>query len=189
MTDTIIIPDSIEPYLGYKALRAENNTLYSPQQNTPWPTLKPLVSACGGTHRKPTFSWQAVPAPPGWEGKTFWVPSDVLAEGTSTFLPWPKTDPPEGHTYIPVMEPHRLTGCTCGIYIVDTPNQCRSYMETTDTYICEIAGWGEVIRADRGVRAQYAYPQKIFAAEQQAEQAIKTAVNYKIPVEVVVFEA
>lgn len=186
---TMIVPDSIEPYRGYKALRATDGILYSPQQNTPWPKLKPLRSACGGTQRKPTFTWQPVPTPPGWEQQTFWVPSDVLAEGTSTFLPWPKTEPPEGHTYIPVIEPHRLTGCKCGIYIVDTPNQCRGYLSNEDCYICEIAGWGEVVHGDRGVRAQYAYPQQIYAAEQQAEQAIKAADNYRIPVEIVLFEA
>lgn len=180
-----IIPDTIEPWHGYKALIMIGDELHSPSFSAFWPHGKPLQADC--TKKQREFTWELVDAPEGW-GDTFYVPSGFLKEGANTTFSWPPSDPPKGQTWLPVDAPHKLTGCSCGIYAVDTTPQLGSYLQGTDRVIAHIAMWGEVIIGNKGARGQYAYPQKIWAAEQQAEQAQMIAEAYGIPVEIVVFE-
>jgi hypothetical protein len=185
----VIVPDSIEPYYGYKALRMSGGTLVSPSQPVVWPKKEPLKSECKvpGGSAQPPFNWKLVPAPEGWDGSRFWVSSHFLAEGSTTFFAWPSKEPPEGHTWIPEPAPHDIGKCKCGIYAVDHAKDTSGYMQGGDRVIVEVALWGQVVIANNGARGQYAYPQKLFAAEQQAQQAAEIGNDYGIPVEIVRF--
>lgn len=182
-----VIPDSIEPYLGYKALAMSADSLCSPSHHATWPKLKPLVSECKNpSASNPVFSWRLVPAPEGWEAM-YWVSSEFLKEGATTTFSWPTSDPPPGFTWIPDESVHDMKQCTCGIYAVDNPDQCASYMAGPSRVLVEVALWGQVVMGDKGARGQYAYPQKIFAAAQQQEQAMPVAEAYDIHLEIVRF--
>jgi hypothetical protein len=184
---SFLVPDSIEPYCGYKALQIVDGHLVSPSRFARWPKHEPLESTCqkaGAAEQR--FEWVLVPAPEGWEDM-FWVPAKFLREGTTTHFGWPSGPPPEGMTWVPKPEVHHLTGCTCGIYVVETTPQLHGYLSGPDHVIVWIAVWGEVVLGARGARGQYAYPQKIWAAEQQWDIAVRVADEYGIPVEIVRF--
>lgn len=183
---TVLIPDSIEPYRGYKALRIEDTYLHSPSQYAQWPKREPLTASCTRSNRQ-QFGWKLVEAPEGWEGH-FWVSSEFLAEGTTTTFTWPPNEPEPGHTWIPEPLEHQLKGCQCGIYVVDSAEATRHYLNGPNRVLVEIALWGQVVIANKGARGQYAYPQRIFAAEQQQQEAIEVASEYDIPIEIVIFE-
>lgn len=185
----MIVPDSIEPYYGYKALRMLDGHLMSPSKTAKWPVKEKLVSRCQrtGGPNQPSFEWKLVPQPEGFPKSRFWVSSNFLAEGTTTFFAWPSKEPPEGHTWIPEPVEHELGPCECGVYVVDHAKDTSSYMQGKDRVIVEIALWGQVVVAGKGARGQYAYPQKIYAAAQQAQQAAEIADTYGIPIEVVQF--
>ncbi len=181
---SLIIPDTIEPWLGYKALRMHEGHLCSPSQYAKWPKREPLEAACTLGKRN-DFRWKLTEAPPGWEGM-FWVSSAFLTEGATTTFSWPPNEPPEGFTWIPELTPHNLAKCQCGIYAVDQPTQAHSYMTAPDRVLVEVALWGQVVLGDRGARGQYAYPQRMYAAEQQTGAA-ELAYEYDIPIEIVRF--
>lgn len=178
-----VIPDSIEPRLGLKALRIADGHLVSPQRGTRWPKQQRLESEC----TKREYDWTLVPAPEGWH-EQFYIPASFLQEGSNTIFSWPPDPAPPGQTWLPTNKTHSLQGCQCGIYIVDSAQQCSWYMTQGDTTVlCEIAIWGQVIIGDKGARGQYAYPQKIFCAAQQAEKAIPVADDYGVQLEIVEF--
>lgn len=183
-----IVPDSIEPYYGYKALSIRDGLLYSPSHSQEWPPRAPVESECRNARTNKQFTWKAVPCPEGWDS-LFWVPSRFLAEQTTTHFSWPTEPAPEGFTYIPEEAPHDMGGCSCGIYVVETVRQAQPYMTGDDRVIVWLAVWGQVVIGDRGARGQYAYPQKMWCGEQQADQAKPVAANYDIPLEIVIFTA
>lgn len=180
-----LIPDSIEPYQGYKALQMVEKHLVSPSQFARWPKKAPLEAECKAQTRQQPFQWTLVEAPEGWNDM-FWVPHRFLAEGSTTTFSWPPSDPPEGFTWIPAEVPHDLAKCQCGIYVVDSVSQTQPYLNGYDRVIVQVALWGQVVKGNKGARGQFAYPQKIYAADQQLE-AREIAFDYDIPIEIVSF--
>ena len=56
---TMVVPDSIEPVYGWKALKiTKDGRLASPQQDTIWPVKKRLEAKCSSNRK--TFAWTAV---------------------------------------------------------------------------------------------------------------------------------
>lgn len=212
--DSIVIPDTIEPFLGYKALSLyEHETLNgwetelrSPQQSTHWPPRQRLEATCD---RKLAiiFGWTAIPdSQPAslLPVSTSDIPTHVIwtnviwtntlytnTTGTTThtldpnqWMP-PSVPAPEGthwswepQTNHPIVTP----SCTCGIYAVNTPDQCIPYMHEPSV-IAEIALWGRVIPAAKGARGQYAYPQKLLVTPDLASIGEQLSDTYQIPVE------
>jgi hypothetical protein len=184
----VIVPDTIEPYHGWKALRASDGLLLSPTYPTLWPPRQPLEASCTLV-QTPSFQWKLVAAPPGWE-QHFWIPSSFLQENSTTTFSWPPGEAPPGMTWIPEDEPHRLADCHCGIYVVADANRCGPYLygQPGETrLLAEIALWGQTVLASHGARGQYAYPTRLYAAEQQAAVAVPVADSYGVPLELVRF--
>jgi len=181
----MIIPDSIEPRLGWKALLIREGWLYSPQQNTRWPLRQPLQAQCSHTHKE--YEWELHDTVADWEGEEFWIPASFLSEGSTTTFSWPPHPAPPGQTWKPRQLPHNLSACRCGIYVVDTAEQCSWYLQGENRVLCEIALWGQTVLGDKGARGEFAYPQKLFAAKQQQELAQPVADNYGIEIEIVTF--
>lgn len=182
---SVIVPDTIEPYYGYKALAMVDRHLVSPSQPARWPKKAPLEAECKATSNQPRFQWKMVASPEGWESN-FWVPARFLTEGATTTFSWPPADPPDGFTWIPEEAPHDLSKCQCGIYAVDSVSQTQSYLQGNDRVIVYVALWGQVVKGNKGARGQFAYPQKIYAAEQQ-HAAREIAFEYDVPIEIVSF--
>lgn len=182
---TTVVPDSIEPYIGYKALATQDGHLFSPSQFARWPWRGPITSQCAKTNQY--LEWKLVPIPaPGWEER-FWVPASVLHEGRTTKVGWPAEEPPEGMTWVPDTSIHHLEHCSCGIYAVDTVQQTKDYLRGADRVLCKVAMWGEVVIGSKGARGQFAYPQYIWAAEQQSQLVEDLSDNYGVTVEIIRF--
>jgi len=182
------IPDSIEPVRGYKALAMNGDHLYSPQQNTEWPHGKALESECSNTSIGFTVNvtWKLVPTPPGWPQQEFWISADQFKRNSTIRFPWPtEGPPPDGYTFVPEHQTHSMHGCSCGIYMVSDPKDCKPYLNDTDRVIAEVAGWGQTIVGTQGWRVQYAYPQLLYAHLHHVGQAERIADKYGIPIELV----
>jgi hypothetical protein len=181
----MIVPDSIQPVTGWKALVIRNGWLYSPQQATRWPLRQPLEAACSKAQLE--YEWELHDTPAEWDEEEFWIPASFLREGGTTTFSWPASPAPTGKTWRPKRLPHNMQPCSCGIYVVETPQQCSYYLQGENRVLCEIALWGQTVIASQGARGQYAYPQKIVAARQQEELARPVAENYGAEIEIVTF--
>lgn len=161
--EELIVPDSIEPIIGWKALTVEKVgdhwILLSPQQHMPWPQRQRAEAACD---RKDEYSWQPT------RGQQHEAPIAQTAHyygnniHFSEVIAKPRVELPDGYTWSWEPTPHKVvsSGCGCGIYMVDTAEQCVPYIAPRSV-ICRISMWGTVIKAAQGARGQYAYPQSI----------------------------
>lgn len=173
----IVIPDSIEPVVGWKALNLWNNKLRSPQKGTLWPKHKPLEAKC----------------PDGAAVTGVWKTGHIGSyqpEG-DLFLSWTKfswsidiPDIPEGplpremewQLYLERIE-HDVagSGCSCGIYITNDLQYAAAYGEI----LVRVAGWGTTTVHAAGYRVAYAYPQEIYVS---SEHQRKLVAGYGVPV-------
>jgi hypothetical protein len=210
----IIVPDSIEPYIGWKALAIVNGFLCSPQQNTVWPKAAKLEAACISPIHQPQqdvkYSWQLEKGdPPPYA--YYYVPGLDTANSTAPveIIDWeqemgicysppgvyaqpPDELPPAGHYWRYVDEgtewiegrPIATNYCTCGIYAVSTPQGCNPYFRS-NTILAQVALWGTVTVAHSGCRGQYAYPQKLIVPKRLERVARQLAEDYGVPYEAV----
>lgn len=184
-TELILVPDAIEPYIGFKYLRWHENRLWSDWGDKPWPTKEPFEAECHGPR---DFAWEAVsgiprPKPVGELEECDPGPRVALPAGLS----WSWEPQPVNHD--PVHE-----NCKCGIYAVDTPDACAGYGPNPDPVrrfyfrtgyakpgerlLVELAMWGKVIPGTTGMRGQFAYPQKIHGSSDAAKAAAEA---YGVP--------
>jgi hypothetical protein len=188
-----VIPDSIEPYKGYKALDLlDDGRLCSPSQNTIWPARARLEAHC----TRGLSEWQWVPKegePRSMDATSSTLPTLAYSSGivsTSTVLvrtaeprPKPNNPLPPGWAWSwePLTHDAPQEGCYCGIYVVDNPDDCLHYVNSNSVLV-EVALWGLTITAHRGARGQYAYPQRIIVAHQHYKFLRETSLLYGIPV-------
>lgn len=192
-----VIPDSIEPYRGYKALDivAATAELCSPSYATVWPVWDKLSAVCpSGASR---WTWVPVEREPRELDATDFVNpgfSVVVTASSAAVGVVPTAYPPEpkpnnplppgwNWSWEPLTHDAPAEGCNCGIYVASDPEGCLSYLSPTGV-IVEIALWGKVIPAHSGARGQYGYPQRILAPEQILKEVRPTAELYQIPIEV-----
>lgn len=184
----MIIPDSITPYIGIKCLEIRGDTLHSPQQGTAWPKRRRLEATC----KYRAIEWELRDAPEGWE-ENFWVPSSLLTEGGTTQVGWPPDPAPEGKTWVPRPAEHEIAKCKgpCGIYVVDTPQQCEPYLRGSwhgHRVLVSISLWGQVVVGEKGARGQYAYPVRVVGPWQWESELQAVAKEYGIKYTPVVVE-
>jgi len=186
---SVVIPDSIEPYIGYKALRiGKDGMLSSPQQSEfRWPVGHRAEAVCkgkGGKH----YDWVQVPGDPD---RPIILHGTELSTITTTTLVNPQLNsfPPnlplkEGHTWEFRLSDPRAghQNCSCGIYVVETEEQVSRYLDL-DCVLCKIAVWGQVTVANRGARGEFAYPQVMYVPAHLADVAPLVADLYGIPAE------
>lgn len=193
-----IIPDSIEPRRGYKALNVmDDGTLCSPSYAAVWPPGRAYEAMCGATGE---WGWTPVQGEPrsmddriSFEahrlqgGGMVTVSTALAASSASVRVPTQRPKPtnplPPGWSWSWEMYTHDSPepGCHCGVYIADEPKDCVTYMGKDNGIICEIALWGRVIPASSGARGQYAYPQRILAPRSLVGSVKDTARLYGIP--------
>lgn len=198
-TLTDVIPDSIEPYLGYKALViGAEAKLFSPSEmGILWPVRKPLVATC--TRGLSDWAWVPVEGEPRATeqvthlapgGRAFQSAMAVTAVSSASAHPRRPSMPPKPSNPLPpgwswsweaLTHDAPAQGCSCGIYAVSEPSACLSYVKP-DGVIAEVAVWGNTVPASSGVRGQFAYPQRLLAPKQILDEVRPTAQLYGIPI-------
>lgn len=172
-----VIPDEIEPRIGYKYLRVlGSGVMLSPMYHLTWtPFEKVEAEGCE------TYTWEPHRKPPATTEGVYFEEGDP-ALGSGVAAP-PLLELPPGMSWFLVQGHHQAPNeeCSCGIYGVDRPSQCQGYNYGDDFVLVEIAFWGKVVPADYGVRAQYAYPKAIYAQKNNFESAQKAAALYGVP--------
>jgi hypothetical protein len=197
-TETMVVPDSIEPVYGWKALKiTPDGRLASPQQRNIWPVKKRLEATCSSNRK--TFAWTAVYGTPKdgpvevsgtvAGGATF-ATSAVVSVGTGTSGSMmvspsekPKTQLPAGMSWSWEEQPHEIASndCSCGIYVVDNVRAAGTYL-SDDCILAEVCLWGRVVPGSEGSRGQYAYPRQLFAPDTLADVATLVAQLYGVPI-------
>lgn len=182
----LVVPDAIEPVIGYKALRVDpEGNFFSPRQLTEWPCGQRLEATCTALR----FDWKWVATkdtPHPWCNPH--QPGTVLANHWAV-VPTPPDPQPQPQTVLPagmawsweaVKHEAVQNDCGCGIYALNSPEACIGYA-TPDSVIVQVALWGRTINASQGARAQYAYPQKIVSTMFDHDRVERAAANYGIP--------
>lgn len=197
-----VIPDSITPEYGYKALNVMGDRLFSPSFTVAWPAGKPLEAHCSAGASN--WSWMPV------EGEQRSLESiiEASAQMRGGFLtastasssvaispaslrisrppPKPNNPLPPGWSWSWEPQTHDAPAedCHCGIYVASRPEQCLQYLNADSGVIAKIAVWGRTIRAHSGARGQYAYPQGILVPAALEESVHEVALRYNIPLDV-----
>jgi hypothetical protein len=179
-----VVPDSIEPYVGFKYLRIDSSgLLMSGTNGLRWPHDGRVEATCA---LPKTRSWQAVT-----RGEDIVSDSTAMYWGPSGMESHPGPDMPQvvlprGYQWswdeLPCdhESPHEI--CGCGIYVVDKPKDCSMYSGSASVLV-EVALWGKVIRGDQGARGQYACIKRIIAPSDDSlvSAAEKAAEKYGVP--------
>lgn len=189
MSEALVIPDSITPYRGYKALNLdERGQLCSPSYSTIWAARKRLEATCPNSASH--WGWCPVEGEPRstesmQQAEPGVVPMTAVARSSVSMLlpqllpqrpPKPNNKLPEGWNWSweALLHDSPAEGCGCGIYVADKPEGCISYLGPTGV-IAEISLWGKVIRGDRGARGQYAYPAQLLVPRSLRDDAVRRA--------------
>lgn len=188
----MILPDSIEPYIGYKALNiSKNGILHSPSYQVAWPVGQRLEANCPS----PYIHWTPVPAPvtgipePLADGDEF----VELLDTAACYPPPPYGEPPIELPWgwawatMPLVHVPADEWCSCGIYAVKEKQAAFGYLGPRGL-IVQVALWGQVTIGAHGARGQYAYPVKMWAPKEHFGIAHEVAERYGIPVEPQTFE-
>lgn len=187
-----VIPDSIEPYLGYKALNVFEAGLASPSYHCFWPVGSRLEARC--TTGVSQWSWVPKEGEPrSMEEQTYefggtrfmTVSSSSARVGTYRTPTKPNNPLPPGWNWSwePLTHDSPAEDCHCGIYVAKKPEKCLQYLGASGV-IAEIALWGKVIPAHDGARGQYAYPQKILTPKALMRHVEPVALLYGLKIDV-----
>jgi len=195
----IIVPDSIEPVVGFKALTVVKFDgklhLTSPQTQMVWPKGTKAIAqhrGAGSTYEWVAVAHDAAPDEPEPREDPSAFIDEVQGRGPfrhitsastqqSSMWPSPSEPPPDGHRWVLKIKPHQIAkgDCPCGIYVVqDMQNAIRYFHE--ETVMVTVALWGRVTVASGGARGQYAYPEQIVGYCTTRETAEKIAKEYEI---------
>jgi hypothetical protein len=174
-----VIPDSIEPVIGWRGWALSDNGLLLSQHNhMQWTPGERAEAKCspslGGTMpwmMPPRYKWEATKGAKqtreqaqkyveGWR-------KQYAGVSHAPHIPdAPVIELPYGWGWVCTVvesagsKPHEAPGehCTCGIYAVSDLNSALS-----GDIIGRIALWGKVVPGTHGWRGQYAYPVELFA--------------------------
>jgi hypothetical protein len=183
-----VIPDAVEPYVGWRCWLIEQGQLCSLNAPYLWPLREPLVAECNHPDklqyvprrygrivlkgREP----EAVPFGSGHvlQWAYFYETGDF---GAMKALPAPTVLLPEGYGYelepVPTLVPD--PDCSCGIYALkDKQALLHSHYKSSGPAIGAVNLWGRVIPAEHGFRAQFAYPLMIFTDHTLADYGVPT---------------
>lgn len=166
MIADMVIPDEVEPTIGWRAWTYTAAGLVSPQRGTPWPARQHIEAEC-------LFDRLVMPFAS--------APGLVLAT---------KALHDEGHE---ADTPHAapMETCNCGIHATAIPAAAQSYATGLEI-VGTVKLWGRVVEGEWGWRAQYAYPNRLWliAPSERAGTGVldklagQISDEYGVPVEV-----
>lgn len=183
----MVIPDSIEPVVGWRCFDVVDGQLVSPQQRMPWPAGVKAQATC--SRARAVFAWvQMLPDEheqmrseaidkghtPADDHYVKYLMPDGTVEKVDVHCPWgmqnftaPITHyPDEGKEWVLVMtsnghqSPHEQ--CHCGIHLAKNLELALDYGDHGQGCFGRVAGWGKSIIGSTGYRVEFAYPQELF---------------------------
>lgn len=186
-----VIPDGVEPIIGYRSWEFLNGQLCSGSRNVSvlWPPGEPLVARClregeptwrqGFTTRPTDPTYGPQDADYGPTGSVIGLPPMVTRPLTL------QTKPPPGMhlNWIEETIPHHpapAEGCSCGIYAVNNQALVPSYVSDPYAHVWgAVKLWGRIIPGEKGWRAEKAYPDRLYTASEDVLLALE---GYGVPV-------
>jgi hypothetical protein len=200
-----VIPDKIEPEIGWRSWAIKNDRLVSPVQDDVWAPRQPTVADCEEKrHPHRTASWElkriGYAAAHGLRDSSaddFYTWSIRIGSTFSASEPArPRTQPPAGYEWVliygdPVPHDSPFDSCGCGLYAVREVEPRHIPLSVLpDGAIGKVALWGKVVAGDRGWRAQFAYPVELYVSQamfrrglfRDPSRADRLAETYGVPV-------
>lgn len=200
----LVVPDSIEPVVGWKGLNLKDGILYSPSYSFEWRPGAPAEAFCHSAH-KIIRTWSAkVLKPEEFPRIGSNYPQSEMRYGTATdnwvymvttyhtplnvehvFVTYDSEDRP-----VPPFDPESLKWelsaelnhgappakrCSCGLYMATEPTFSYGPIHV------ELYGWGTTIPGTQGFKCQYAYPKRIYVPDNHSV-AMKKLEVYGVPV-------
>lgn len=186
---SFVVPDSIEPVVGWRCFDVVDGLLFSPQQRMPWPPAKKAKASCSNDHW--FYEWvQRTPRQrqamerkarkEGFDGAEGHFVRFQMRDGSivevPVYMPWGmkgqvppiKFWPDEGKEWVLNVKTHGHPApeenCSCGIHLAKDFHFALSYRGSSNapSVIGLVKGWGKVIPAHHGYRVEFAYPANLF---------------------------
>lgn len=152
----MIVPDGIEPVVGWRRWGVRNGRLVSMHSGHLWEHGEAMQAKCQHVWHKFALTR---------DGYITWKETKKVAEMYK--VPRPLVRPPKGMGYELIPQSHDApeAACSCGLYARDTEQATRSDGLGYGVVLGKVSLWGKVIPGDRGYRAQFGYPAEIWAEE------------------------
>lgn len=183
----MVIPDSIEPVVGWRCFDLVGDRLVSPQQRMAWEPAVKAVADCRKSRWE--HNWVQVTT----EGRKemeenavkngftaaeghyvkFLMPNGEI-EVVPVFMPWGMQDflqpitayPDPGMDWVLIVhksghEPPNEK-CHCGIHMAQDLETALAYGSHGTGCFGKVAGWGKSIVGTTGYRVEFAYPQELY---------------------------
>lgn len=175
-----VIPDSIEPVVGWRGFNFQGDRLVSSSYGHVWEPEKPAEARCL-LQTSPTYRWNAVKWYDGDPLAQYQQPVLTFAASSSYFItlgsgaavPVEPSRPKPPEVLLPpcytwVLEAHYpdpheapAEGCNCGFHLSTDRATALQY----GPILAECAGWGKTVKHAGGWRVEYAYPHKLYCAD------------------------
>lgn len=187
-----IIPDGIDPVVGYRSWGFDGNRLISSFNNQPWEPGEAFKALCGNAH----WAWEAVEgggesleeiaknmqpvagytiASSATSFSTVLNPFRIQQPNYPTFMP--NVTLPDGWGYVGRLVGHDAPreGCHCGVYAaVDMARR------PPNTVWGELYMWGKVIKGTFAHRSEFAYPKALVTTSPDVAEKLG---KYGVPIE------
>lgn len=188
------IPDSIEPYIGFKYLSIQQDgqlqSIHPPAGHFEWNWGKRVEARCAGV-----YGWEAHHFRPddaaNYSEEDIRRSQEEAAAAAANNMYYssgiqataPTTRLPAGQNWYFVQRIHTPADddCGCGIYVVEDASHCSRYA-ADDRVLVEVALWGKTVIGDSGARGQYAYPKAFHATKKNLARALAAGELYGVPV-------
>jgi hypothetical protein len=166
-----LVPDSVEPVVGWRGWILRDDRLHSPGYQTIWPLREPLEAICKLNYiNYISMTSTATVVQPG-QAVQF-----VTTQGSIVYVqPSIQPQPP------PSIHEAPDQNCNCGIHLAKDIRLAigNCPFQLLNVVYGLVYGWGKVIEGEHGYRVQYAYPKELYAAETDIEALI----GYGVPVQ------
>lgn len=186
---SMVIPDAIEPVVGWRCFEINDGLLISPQQRMPWPPARAARATCGNArwHQEwveatpeELILMEAEARVDGFKAETGqyvrYLMPDGAIEQRGVYMPWGMRGsapavphyPAEGKEWVLRMSvrghPAPDEGCHCGIHLARNLGTALPYApgDRSRGAFGLVKGWGKVIPASGGFRVEFAYPDRLY---------------------------
>lgn len=167
-----VVPDYIEPLIGYRAWYVFDGRLASINNHQQWPEKQPMQAKCdnaesGGLHGMTGMMSSMVTSTVSMTTPVYATPAQAAVLAFGQWFNRCRHKAP-------------MIGCSCGIYAHKHVN--GSYMQSAPgSYHAwgEVYLWGKIQEYEDGYRAQFAYPKSLSTGAADVAQAI--AAKYGVP--------
>ncbi len=203
---SVVVPDAIEPVIGWRGFDVHDGLLVSPQRKMPWRPGGKATAECGNTRWEQKWV-QVVPEQrrqleleaieSGCTAVLGQYVNYLMGDGTinemPVYMPWGMLDyappitvyPEEGKEWVLWVDkrghPSPDEQCNCGIHIAKKLTMALDYI-SRDAVFGRVQGWGKVVPASHGYRVEFAYPAELYVLEKSRHHLAVLRENYGVPI-------